>query len=82
MEDVEKIDGLFYRPRKYLTPPNLLYIYDIYIKPKIEYCRHICTGAANSHFSLSKHQIVQKGLRGLVNDELHSVSLRRNVAGL
>lgn len=82
MEDAAKMDGSFYRPRKYLTPPNLLIIYDSYIRPKIEYCRRICIRAANSHFSLSKHHIVQKGLRGLVSDELHSVSLRRNVAGL
>ena len=39
--DTGKMVGFFYRSRKYLTTPALLYLYKSQIRPKMEYCCHI-----------------------------------------
>ena len=76
--------GSFYRSRKYLTPPALLYLYKSQIRPKMEYCCHIWAGAAKT--TLSSLDRVQRRMRWLVGEELYGklqpLSLRRDVASL
>ena len=68
----------------YLTPPAILYLYKSQIRPKMEYCCHLCGGAAQS--TLTGLDRVQNRLRNLVGDELFSslepLSHRRDVASL
>ena len=79
-----KMVGSFFRSKKYLTPAAILYLYKSQIRPKMEYCCHIWSGASKS--SLSSLDKVQRRLRRLVGDNLFStlqpLSHRRNVASL
>ena len=82
--DTGKMVGSFYRSRKYLTPPALLYLYKSQIRPKMEYCCHIWAGAAKT--TLSSLDRVQRRMRWLVGEDLYGklqpLSLRRDVASL
>ena len=79
-----KMVGSFYRSKKYLTPPAILYLYKSQIRPKMEYRCHLWGGAAQS--TLTCLDRVQNRLRNLVGDELFSslepLSHRRDVASL
>merc|ERR1712148_109025 len=65
-----KMVGSFFRSKKYLTPAAILYLYKSQIRPKMEYCCHIWSGASKS--SLSSLDKVQRRLRRLVGDNLFS----------
>ena len=78
-----KIVESFYRSRKYLSP-SILYLYKSQIRPTMEYCCHVWTGA--SQRSLSSLDSVQRRLLGLIGPDLYAtlqpLSHRRNVASI
>lgn len=67
-KDRVKMVGSIYRSRKYLTPSPVLYLYKIRVRPKMEYCWHLWTEAAQSSFS--GFDWVQNRFRGLVEKGL------------
>lgn len=79
---IAKDDGKLVGFRKYQVPPTMLYLYKTQIRLKMEFCRHICAGAAKC--SLCSFDRVQKYLT--VGDELISalqpLSHRHNIANL
>ena len=83
-KDVSKMIGSFYRSKKYLSPESLLYLYKSQVRPKMEYCCHIWSGAPQR--SLSILDRLQRRMKGLVGDVLFStlqpLSHRRDVASL
>ena len=83
-KEAGKMVGSFFRTRKYLTPAAILYLYKSQIRPRMEYCCHIWSGASKT--SLSSLDKVQRRLRRLIGDDLFStlqpLSHRRNVASL
>ena len=83
-KEASKMVGSFFRSKRYLTPPAILYLYKSQIRPRMEYCCHIWAGASQQ--ALSCLDRVQRRLRYLVGDSLFSslqpLSHRRNVASL
>ena len=83
-KSASKMVGSFYRSRKYLSPSSILYLYKSQIRPTMEYCCHIWSGA--SQRSLSSLDTVQRRLLGLIGHDLYStlqpLSHRRNVASI
>ena len=66
--------GCLYRARQYLPPTVMLYLYKSTIRPVMEYCCHIWTGAPTCHLSLlDGHDLASS---------LESLSLHRSVASL
>jgi hypothetical protein len=76
--------GCLFRARGFLPPEVVLYLYKTTIRPLMEYCSHIWSGAPACHLSLLDK--VQKRIVNLVGVEkgscLQSLSHRRSVASL
>ena len=76
--------GSLYRSRKFLTPEACLHLYKSTIRPIMEYCCHLWSGAPKSHLSfLDRVQHRMKKLVGsTLYDTLQPLSQRRDVASL
>ena len=76
--------GSLYRARSYLSPECILHLYKSLIRPCIEYCCHIWSGASSDVLSLLDR--VQRRIINIVGPNLAStlqpLSHRRNVASL
>ena len=76
--------GSLYRSRSFLTPEACLYLYKSTIRPIMEYCCHLWSGAPKSHLSFLDR--VQHRMKKLVGSDLYStlqpLSQRRDVASL
>ena len=83
-KEAGRMVGSFYRSKKFLTPAAILYLYKSQIRPKMEYCCHIWSGASDA--SLSSLDRVQRRLKRLVGEDLFAtlqpLSHRRKVASL
>ena len=83
-KQVSKMMGSFYRSSKMLTPEAILYLYNSQVRPKMEYCAYIWTGASKA--SLSVLDRLQHSIEGLVGEELfpslQPLSHRTNVASV
>ena len=77
------IDSL-YRSRKFLTPEAYLHLYKSTIRPIMEYCCHLWSGAPKSHLSFLDR--VQHRMKNLVGSALYNtlqpLCQRRDVASL
>ena len=76
--------GSLYRSRRFLTPEACLHLYKSTIRPIMEYCCHLWSGAPKSHLSFLDR--VQHRMKKLVGSALYStlqpLSQRRDVASL
>ena len=78
-----KVDSL-YRAQNFLSPESILYLYKATIRPCIEYCCHIWTGASADCLRLLDR--IQRRITNIVGPDLSSnfqfLSHCRNVASL
>ena len=81
---VSKKIGALIRSMKFLSPEVALYLYKSTIRPCMEYCCHVWTGAPNCYLKLldKLQKRICRTVGPILSASLESLAVLRNVASL